>query len=162
MNPSGLWRGITESDGRVGHFKFINVELIPKRRSTERKRRKRANASSKGDTGLAHNKQRTEESVVYQAPNEDSLDPKGKRQFDAESSDRKYSFINTNVRENDGSLEDLRRYSHVHPSSSPDRSNSESQHKSVEDLLRRIGLEVSYFKIIIRNNLERNILYKIP
>ena len=29
MNPSGLWRG--KSQGRVGHFKFINVELLPDR-----------------------------------------------------------------------------------------------------------------------------------
>ena len=40
MNPSGLWRG--RSQGRIGHFKFINVELLPERhaglRSEHRKR----------------------------------------------------------------------------------------------------------------------------
>ena len=59
MNPSGLWRGMTETDGRVGHFKFINVEMIPQQRSNERKRsdrRKRSNASSKGVTSYTNKK----------------------------------------------------------------------------------------------------------
>lgn len=30
MNASGIWRG--RLHGRVGHFKFINVEVIPEQR----------------------------------------------------------------------------------------------------------------------------------
>lgn len=30
MNASGIWRG--RSHGRLGHFKFINVEVIPEQR----------------------------------------------------------------------------------------------------------------------------------
>ena len=147
MNPSGLWRGITEYDGRVGHFKFINVEMIPKRRSTERKSRKRSNVSGKGNT--KHNQNGNEESVVYQAPNENSIDPSGKQEFDEDSSERKYTSINTNIRDNEGALEGLKGYSQDHPSSLTEESNSDSRHKPVEDILRRIGLEVSYFRIII-------------
>lgn len=39
MNPSGLWRG--KSQGRVGHFKFINVELLPDRQSRSQRRHER-------------------------------------------------------------------------------------------------------------------------
>jgi hypothetical protein len=38
MNPSGLWRG--RCDNRVGHFKFITVELLPSRPSRDRRRTK--------------------------------------------------------------------------------------------------------------------------
>lgn len=31
MNASGIWRG--RCNGRIGHFKFINVELLPENRS---------------------------------------------------------------------------------------------------------------------------------
>lgn len=31
MNASGIWRG--RSHGRTGHFKFINVEVLPENRS---------------------------------------------------------------------------------------------------------------------------------
>lgn len=31
MNASGIWRG--RSHGRIGHFKFINVEVLPENRS---------------------------------------------------------------------------------------------------------------------------------
>ena len=37
MNPSGLWRG--RCQGRVGHFKFINVELLPDRHMLRQQRR---------------------------------------------------------------------------------------------------------------------------
>ena len=40
MNPSGLWRG--RCQGRIGHFKFINVELLPDRhifRSSEQRQK---------------------------------------------------------------------------------------------------------------------------
>ena len=37
MNPSGLWQG--KSQGRVGHFKFINVELLPDRNTLRQQRR---------------------------------------------------------------------------------------------------------------------------
>merc|ERR1712012_977053 len=37
MNPSGLWQG--RSQGRVGHFKFINVELLPDRNTLRQQRR---------------------------------------------------------------------------------------------------------------------------
>lgn len=31
MNASGIWRG--RCHGRVGHFKFINVEVLPENRT---------------------------------------------------------------------------------------------------------------------------------
>lgn len=31
MNASGIWRGFC--NGRIGHFKFINVEVIPERQA---------------------------------------------------------------------------------------------------------------------------------
>lgn len=31
MNASGIWRG--RCNGRIGHFKFINVEVLPENRS---------------------------------------------------------------------------------------------------------------------------------
>lgn len=31
MNASGIWRG--RCHGRIGHFKFINVEVLPENRS---------------------------------------------------------------------------------------------------------------------------------
>lgn len=33
MNASGLWRG--RNHGQVGHFKFINVEVLPEPRLTK-------------------------------------------------------------------------------------------------------------------------------
>lgn len=35
MNASGIWRGFC--NGRIGHFKFINVEVIPERQTTSGK-----------------------------------------------------------------------------------------------------------------------------
>lgn len=32
MNASGIWRG--RAAGRLGHFKFINVEVLPENRDT--------------------------------------------------------------------------------------------------------------------------------
>jgi hypothetical protein len=40
MNASGLWRG--KSQGRVGHFKFINVELQPDRHTLRQQRKSQA------------------------------------------------------------------------------------------------------------------------
>lgn len=31
MNASGVWKGCV--NGRIGHFKFINVEVIPEQKS---------------------------------------------------------------------------------------------------------------------------------
>ena len=45
MNPSGLWRG--KSQGRVGHFKFINVELLPDRNTLRQQRRSAASEKLK-------------------------------------------------------------------------------------------------------------------
>ena len=139
MNPSGLWRGMTEADGRVGHFKFINVEMIPQQRSNERKRsdrRKRSNASSK--VGTSTSKDQSDQ----QAPNETNADSRTEPQLGVESADRKYSSTNTNVMDNNGYLTSSRSDSHALPTSTHDESNSNSRPKSVEDLLRRIGLEV--------------------
>ena len=50
MNPSGLWRGRT-SDGRVGSFKFISVEVLnddPPKSSRLRSRSRRSSMSSRG------------------------------------------------------------------------------------------------------------------
>ena len=155
MNPSGLWRGMTEADGRVGHFKFINVEMIPQQRSNERKRsdrRKRSNASSKGGTSSSNNQTDQKQSIGYQAQNEANVDSSAEPQFDMESADTKYSSDNTNFVDSNGYLKSMRKDSHVHPSSTPDESNSNSRPKSVEDLLRRIGLEVSYFKRNVYKN----------
>ena len=149
MNPSGLWRGMTEADGRVGHFKFINVEMIPQQRSSERKRsdrRKRSNASSKGGTSSSNNPTDQKQSVGFQAQNEATIVSRAEPQFDMEPSDTKRSSDNTKFIDSNGYLMGMRKDSHVHPASTPDESNSNSRPKSVEDLLRRIGLEVSYFK----------------
>ena len=43
MNASGLWRG--HVNGRVGHFKFISVEVLPNKRRTRRK----SSSSGKND-----------------------------------------------------------------------------------------------------------------
>jgi hypothetical protein len=47
MNPSGLWRG--RCDSRVGHFKFITVELLADRPSRERRREMRQNKISESE-----------------------------------------------------------------------------------------------------------------
>ena len=47
MNPSGLWRGRCES--RIGHFKFITVELLPDRPSRERRREMREKKFSESE-----------------------------------------------------------------------------------------------------------------
>ena len=47
MNPSGLWRG--RCDGRIGHFKFITVELVADRPSRERRREMRQNKISESE-----------------------------------------------------------------------------------------------------------------
>ena len=44
MNPNGLWRG--RCGGRVGQFKFINVELLPARR-----RKRSSSRSLRSDVG---------------------------------------------------------------------------------------------------------------
>ena len=46
MNPSGLWRG--KSQGRVGHFKFINVELLPDRNTLRQQRRSASEKMKEG------------------------------------------------------------------------------------------------------------------
>ena len=152
MNPSGLWRGITESDGRIGHFKFINVELIPQRVSTERKRRKSSTAPSKGKNCFSNNQDGNEETTQYQVPIENGLDLRGEQQFVGESSQRKYPSVNTNVMNKDGSLKAIRNHSDDLPSAMIHEPNFHDEHKSVEGLLRRIGLEVCNFKIMIFNN----------
>ena len=146
MNPSGLWRGMTEADGRVGHFKFINVEMIPQQRSERKRsdRRKRSNASSKGGASSFNKQTDQKQSVVYPAQHETSVDSRAGPQFEMESSGTKYSSDNTNFIDRDGFLKGMRKDSNAHTSSTPDESNSNSRPKSVEDLLRRIGLEVSF------------------
>ena len=138
MNPSGLWRGMTESDGRIGHFKFINVEMIPQT-TRERKRsdrRKRSNASSKGGTNYSSNQNENFKSSRHNDPNESNVESR------KDMASRKAS-LNITVTANDDSEYD----SLALRTPTNEDENSNSRPKSVEDLLRRIGLEVPYLII---------------
>ena len=138
MNPSGLWRGMTESDGRIGHFKFINVEMIPQT-TRERKRsdrRKRSNASSKGGTNYSSNQNENFKSSRHNDPNESNVESR------KDMASRKAS-LNITVTANDDSEYD----SLALRAPTNEDENSNSRPKSVEDLLRRIGLEVPYLII---------------
>ena len=138
MNPSGLWRGMTESDGRIGHFKFINVEMIPQT-TRERKRsdrRKRSNASSKGGTNYSINQNENLKSSGHNDSNESNVESR------KDMASRKAS-LNITVTANDDSEYD----SLALRTPTNEDENSNSRPKSVEDLLRRIGLEVPYLKI---------------
>ena len=68
FNPSGLWRG--RCQGRIGHFKFINVELLPDRhvlRSSEQ--RKKINDLTKDiDWGANNNLDRSSNSLENLGP----------------------------------------------------------------------------------------------
>ena len=142
MNPSGLWRGIT-SDGRIGHFKFINVEMIPQR-STERKRsdrRKRSSASNKGTSSNDLNCQ--QQSVFHQTQEKSSNDPNEELKLHLGGSERKASATHTKCYSNDdNTIRGQENLLIIKPLSDVEM-NSNSRPKSVEDLLRRIGLEVS-------------------
>ena len=138
MNPSGLWRGMTESDGRIGHFKFINVEMIPQT-TRERKRsdrRKRSNASSKGGTNYSSNQNENFKSSGHNDSNESNVESR------KDMASRKAS-LNITVTANDDSEYD----SLALRTPTNEDENSNSRPKSVEDLLRRIGLEVPYLII---------------
>ena len=139
MNPSGLWRGMTESDGRIGHFKFINVEMIPQT-TRERKRsdrRKRSNASSKSGTKCSSNQEvSSNQPSGYNDQNESNVESR------KNLASRKAS-LNISVTANDNSEYD----SLALRTPTNEEENSNSRPKSVEDLLRRIGLEVPYLII---------------
>ena len=138
MNPSGLWRGMTEVDGRIGHFKFINVEMIPQT-TRERKRsdrRKRSNASNKG-TSCSTNTNENSKLPGYQDPNESTVDSKDVSMGDEASSKRKNSSSRMNSANGDSQSSTFALQTPTN-----DESNLNSRPKSVEDLLRRIGLEV--------------------
>ena len=146
MNPSGLWRGMTEADGRIGHFKFINVEMIPQT-TRERKRsdrRKRSNASNKGSHCPNNENSKL---PGYQDPNKSIVDSRDETQGDEASSNIKESSNLMN-----SANDDVQNNSLALRIPTNDESNLNSRPKSVEDLLRRIGLEVRkwrYFKIIL-------------
>ena len=134
MNPSGLWRGMTESDGRIGHFKFINVEMIPQT-TRERKRsdrRKRSNASSKGGTN------ENLKSSGRQDRNESNLESRADQKYELGS--RKISSNITVAGSDDSEYDSLALRTPTN-----EDANANSRPKSVEDLLRRIGLEVIIF-----------------
>ncbi len=75
MNPSGLWKGKTR-DGRVGNFKFINVEVLQQQQQqlnpdgTRRRRRSRRNsmASSRGGREQEEEEAEEEEEVEEAEP----------------------------------------------------------------------------------------------
>ena len=141
MNPSGLWRGMAV-DGRIGHFKFINVEMIPQR-SNERKRsdrRKRSNASNKGNSS---NNQHDQQQPT--ASHKSSVVSNEEHNFDLTSSGLKLSSSTTMFHAGQDNMESLQKDSLIKQTNEEYQSNSNSRPKSVEDLLRRIGLEVSIF-----------------
>ena len=141
MNPSGLWRGVT--GGRVGHFKFINVEMLPEQ-SNERKRsdrRKKSNASySSGHDCSSNSHTRRRQSAPSQHNKIRSL------KDDAKEEVNYGSMVSTGISHTKGAI----RAEDVTPTvaksnvkaSKEDVSNLNSRPRSVEDLLRRIGLEV--------------------
>lgn len=50
MNASGIWRG--RCHGRVGHFKFINVEVLPEQRCRNNAKTTNRNANSGGPSSV--------------------------------------------------------------------------------------------------------------
>ena len=150
MNPSGLWRGMTR-DGRIGHFKFINVEMIPQR-STERKRsdrRKRSNASNKGNSC---NDQNIPQQPTSSQSHKGSVGSSEQHNFDLTSSGSKLSSSTTMFDVGQENMANLKNDSVVTQTKEVDQSNSNSRPKSVEDLLRRIGLEVSTLLFWVPDN----------
>ena len=138
MNPSGLWRGMTE-DGRIGHFKFINVEMIPQR-SNERKRsdrRKRSNASQKGHSSCNQQQPTTPET------HKTSVCSNEEHNSDLTLSRLRSSSSPSMFKRGKDEIPGLRNDFAVKKPNEEDQSNPNSRPKSVEDLLRRIGLEVS-------------------
>ena len=138
MNPSGLWRGVT-TDGRMGHFKFINVEMLPQK-SAERKRsdrRKRSNASNKAPPSVSNRNDHHQQSGTHHDSGETSVDISSDRNSQLLSSTASYKDYN-----DDNKSEDAPETSAVKRTIIQDESSSNSRPKTVEDLLRRIGLEV--------------------
>ena len=137
MNPSGLWRGVT-TDGRMGHFKFINVEMLPQK-STERKRsdrRKRSNASNKAPPSVS-NRNDHQQSGTHHDSGETSVDISSDRNSQLLSSTAGYKDYSDDTRSNDAPETSVVKRTFIQ-----DESSSNSRPKTVEDLLRRIGLEV--------------------
>ena len=137
MNPSGLWRGMTESDGKIGHFKFINVEMIPQS-TRERKRsdrRKRSNASSKGGANCSSSQNENLKSSPFQDQNESNPESRSDQTYNLAS--RKNSSNITITANDDPEYDSLALRTPTN-----EESTLNSRPKSVEDLLRRIGLEV--------------------
>ena len=138
MNPSGLWRGVT-TDGRMGHFKFINVEMLPQK-STERKRsdrRKRSNASNKAPPSVSNRNDHHQQSGTHHDSGESSVDISSDRNSQLLSSTASYKDYNDDTRSDDAPETSVVKRTIIQ-----DESSSNSRPKTVEDLLRRIGLEV--------------------
>ena len=154
MNPSGLWRGVT-TDGRMGHFKFINVEMLPQK-SAERKRsdrRKRSNASNKAPPSVSNRNDHHQQSGTPHDSGETSVDIRSDRSSQLLSSTAVYKDYNDDTRSDDAPETSVVKRTFIQ-----DESSSNSRPKTVEDLLRRIGLEVkkmhkifSIFVIIIQD-----------
>ena len=102
MNPSGLWRGVT-TDGRMGHFKFINVEMLPQK-SAERKRsdrRKRSNASNKAPPSASNRNDHHQQSGTPHDSGETSVDIRSDRSSQLLSSTAVYKDYNDDTRSDD-------------------------------------------------------------
>ena len=138
MNPSGLWRGLT-TDGRMGHFKFINVEMLPQK-SAERKRsdrRKRSNASNKAPPSASNRTNHQQQSGTHHDSGETSVDIGSDRNSQLLSSTAGYKDYNDDTKSDDAPETSVVKRTFIQ-----DESSSNSRPKTVEDLLRRIGLEV--------------------
>ena len=138
MNPSGLWRGVT-TDGRMGHFKFINVEMLPQK-SAERKRsdrRKRSNASNKAPPSVSNRNDHHQQSGTLHDSGETSVDISSNLNSQLLSSTAIYKDYNDDTKSDDATKTSV-----VQRTIIQDESSSNSRPKTVEDLLRRIGLEV--------------------
>ena len=138
MNPSGLWRGVT-THGRMGHFKFINVEMLPQK-STERKRsdrRKRSNASNKAPPSVSNRNDHHQQSGTLHDSGETSVDLSSDCNSQLLSSTASYKDYNDDTKTDDAPETSVVKRTFIQ-----DESSSNSRPKTVEDLLRRIGLEV--------------------
>ena len=130
MNPSGLWKGKT--GGKVGNFKFINVELLPEKPSGSG--RPNRNRSHSRGRGVSQSASRRAGSPVSAKGPEDGNKERGRVRRKRKSQNRRRVSAATMV--NGGSS------NNVLGGSSGNGLAGESKPKTVDELLRRLGLEV--------------------
>ncbi len=140
MNPSGLWRG--KAQNRVGHFKFINVELLPDRPTNSRghRGRRERHLSSSSSMGNLRSKSRFDVEEDLISRNSEIPLSSNSKSDDRETDDTRDNRSDINATEleqvaddNDNAGDDLGQVGPRCPEAP----------KTVEDLLKRIGLEVN-------------------